>query len=256
MSEKDLTPIQANKCILDELSQEIRTPINSIMGMNELILRDSHSALNNPGIDRAGTREILSAINEYAKNIEDAGNKLLTLINELLSLQGALATGLSDILGDDAADDTDADSDSDSSSSMGATILIVDDTPMHLLVTKGLLKNTNVKIESAESGGVAISMACRKRYDLILMDQRMPGMDGVTAMHYIRNDRNGLNRETPFICLTADAVSGAKERYIAEGFDDYLSKPIDGEELERTLAKHLKTTRKADHTKSSSPISS
>gem|GEM_PF-3455392 len=241
MSEKDITPIQANKCILDELSQEIRTPINSIMGMNELILRDSHSALNNPGIDRAGTREILSAINEYAHNIESAGNKLLTLINELLSLQGALATGLSDIPGDDAADDTDA----DASSSMGATILIVDDTPMHLLVTKGLLKNTNVKIESAESGGVAISMACRKRYDLILMDQRMPGMDGVTAMHYIRNDRNGLNRETPFICLTADAVSGAKERYIAEGFDDYLSKPIDGEELERTLAKHLKNYEKS-----------
>ncbi len=239
MSEKDITHIQENSGILDELSHEIRTPINSIMGMNELILRDSHSALNNPGIDRAGTREILSAINEYAKNIEDAGNKLLTLINELLSLQGALATELSESDGNGGTDDT------RSASAVSATILIVDDTPMHLLVTKGLLKNTNVKIETAESGGVAISMACRKQYDLILMDQRMPGMDGVTAMHYIRNDRNGLNRETPFICLTADAVSGAKERYIAEGFDDYLSKPIDGEELERTLAKHLKNYEKS-----------
>ena len=239
MSEKDITHIQENSGILDELSHEIRTPINSIMGMNELILRDSHSALNNPGIDRAGTREILSAINEYAKNIEDAGNKLLTLINELLSLQGALATELSESDGDGETDDT------RSASAVSATILIVDDTPMHLMVTKGLLKNTNVKIETAESGGVAISMACRKQYDLILMDQRMPGMDGVTAMHYIRNDRNGLNRETPFICLTADAVSGAKARYIAEGFDDYLSKPIDGEELERTLAKHLKNYEKS-----------
>ena len=239
MSEKDITHIQENSGILDELSHEIRTPINSIMGMNELILRDSHSALNNPGIDRAGTREILSAINEYAKNIEDAGNKLLTLINELLSLQGALATELSENDEEGENDDT------RSASAVSATILIVDDTPMHLLVTKGLLKNTNVKIETAESGGVAISMACRKQYDLILMDQRMPGMDGVTAMHYIRNDRNGLNRETPFICLTADAVSGAKERYIAEGFDDYLSKPIDGEELERTLAKHLKNYEKS-----------
>ena len=239
MSEKDITHIQENSGILDELSHEIRTPINSIMGMNELILRDSHSALNNPGIDRAGTREVLSAINEYAKNIEDAGNKLLTLINELLSLQGALATELSESDVDGGTDDT------RSASAVSATILIVDDTPMHLMVTKGLLKNTNVKIETAESGGVAISMACRKQYDLILMDQRMPGMDGVTAMHYIRNDRNGLNRETPFICLTADAVSGAKARYIAEGFDDYLSKPIDGEELERTLAKHLKNYEKS-----------
>ena len=239
MSEKDITHIQENSGILDELSHEIRTPINSIMGMNELILRDSHSALNNPGIDRAGTREILSAINEYAKNIEDAGNKLLTLINELLSLQGAMVTELSENDEEGENDDT------RSASAVSATSRSVDDTPMHLLVTKGLLKNTNVKIETAESGGVAISMACRKQYDLILMDQRMPGMDGVTAMHYIRNDRNGLNRETPFICLTADAVSGAKERYIAEGFDDYLSKPIDGEELEKTLAKHLKNYEKS-----------
>lgn len=226
----EINNIQDEKDLLNDMSQEIRTPINSIMGMNELILRESLHALNDPAIDRAGTREALTAISEYARNIESAGNTLLTLINEILSLHGLKPDGI-------APDE--ADRDVRGGRSVMSRILIVDDTPMHLLVTKGLLKNTDVKIDTAESGGVAISMACRRHYDLILMDQRMPGMDGVTAMHYIRNDKNGLNRETPFICLTADAVGGARERYISEGFDDYLSKPIDGEELKQALIRHL-----------------
>lgn len=222
--------LKDNPGLLNDLSQEIRTPINSIMGLNELILRDSRKALENPEIGRAETMEILSSIKEYSRNIESAGNALLTLIKELLSLCGV----------EPERSEPEGPSDGNAASHNGNThILIVDDTPMHLLVTKGLLKDTNVKIDTAESGGVAISMACRKQYDLILMDQRMPGMDGVTAMHYIRNDRNGLNRETPFICLTADAAGGAKERYISEGFADYLSKPIDGDELAETLARHL-----------------
>ena len=222
--------LQENKDLLNDMSQEIRTPINSIMGMNELILRDSLHALNDPNIDRAGTREILTSISEYARNIESAGNTLLTLVNEILSLHGLKPDGI-------APDE--AEREAGEGRSVMSRILIVDDTPMHLLVTKGLLKDSDVKIDTAESGGVAISMACRRHYDLILMDQRMPGMDGVTAMHYIRNDKNGLNRETPFICLTADAVGGARERYISEGFDDYLSKPIDGDELRQALHRHL-----------------
>lgn len=233
---EDNNNIKDKAGLLDDLSQEIRTPINSIMGLNELILRESRKALENPGIGRAETMELLTSIREYSRNIESAGNALLTLIRELLSLCGVEPEG-SDAEGASGA--------GTGSHSGNARILIVDDTPMHLLVTKGLLKDTNVKIDTAESGGVAISMACRKQYDLILMDQRMPGMDGVTAMHYIRNDRNGLNRETPFICLTADAAGGAKERYISEGFADYLSKPIDGDELAKALARLLPADKSA-----------
>ena len=67
----------------------------------------------------------------------------------------------------------------------------------------------------------------------------MPGMDGTEAMRRIREQTGGVNRETPFICLTADAVSGARERYLAEGFTDYLTKPIDSRALEQALIKHL-----------------
>lgn len=120
-----------------------------------------------------------------------------------------------------------------------AHILIVDDTRMNLMVVVGLLKSTGIKVDTATSGAGSIEMASDTKYDVILMDQRMPEMDGTEAMHRILDLKDAVNRDTPFICLTADAVSGAKERYLAEGFTDYLTKPIDSSALEKMLMKHL-----------------
>ena len=119
-----------------------------------------------------------------------------------------------------------------------ARILAVDDTRINLLVTTGLLRNTGIRIDTASSGQEAIRLAEKEAYDLILMDQRMPEMDGVETLRRIRLAK-GPNAKTPFICLTADAVSGARERYLSEGFTDYLSKPVNGEELEKTVKRYL-----------------
>ena len=120
-----------------------------------------------------------------------------------------------------------------------ARILVVDDTRMNLNVVIGLLKNTEIRIDTASGGEDAIQLARDHAYDLILMDQRMPIMDGTEAMHAIQNQENGLNRDVPVICLTADAILGAKERYLTEGFTDYLSKPIDSAALEKMLITYL-----------------
>ena len=120
-----------------------------------------------------------------------------------------------------------------------ATILVVDDTRMNLMVVKGLLRNTQINIDTASSGAQSIEMCRTKKYDVILMDQRMPEMDGTAAIRHIRQDRSTQNAKTPFICLTADAVSGAKERYIAEGFEGYLTKPIEINDLEEMLMKYI-----------------
>ena len=119
-----------------------------------------------------------------------------------------------------------------------ARILIVDDTRINLMVTAGLLQNTGIMIDTASGGPEAIRMAKATPYDLILMDQRMPEMDGVTTLRRIRNT-SGPNADTPVICLTADAVSGARERYLAEGFEDYLSKPVSGTALEKAVMQYL-----------------
>ena len=120
-----------------------------------------------------------------------------------------------------------------------AYILVVDDTKINLKVARGLLKKTMIRIDTAESGDEAIQLTREKAYDLILMDQRMPQMDGTEALQCIKEQENGKNKETPIICLTADAIIGAKERYMAEGFTDYLPKPINSHELEQTLLKYL-----------------
>ncbi len=120
-----------------------------------------------------------------------------------------------------------------------AHILIVDDTRMNLTVVTGLLKSTEIMIDTAVSGVEAIEYTRTTPYDLILMDQRMPKMDGTEALHWIREQQDGLNHETPVICLTADAVIGAKERYLSEGFTDYLTKPIDSKALEKLLIRYL-----------------
>ena len=96
-----------------------------------------------------------------------------------------------------------------------------------------------MQIDTASGGEEALRLTLAIPYDLILMDQRMPGMDGIEAMHLIRAQEGGVNRQTPIICLTADAVSGANKRYLAEGFTDYLSKPIDSLALRKKLIAYL-----------------
>ncbi len=118
-----------------------------------------------------------------------------------------------------------------------ARILIVDDTKMNLRVAVNLLKSTQMQIDTASGGAEAVTMAETNRYDLILMDQRMPGMNGTEALHRIRMQQEGS--QTPVICLTADAVIGARERYLAEGFTDYITKPVEGWMLAKMILKYL-----------------
>jgi len=120
-----------------------------------------------------------------------------------------------------------------------ARILIVDDTRMNLTVAVGLLSRTQIRIDTAVSGAEAVEAARKTPYDLILLDQRMPAMDGSEALRLIREQAGGENRKTPVICMTADAVQGARERYLAEGFTDYLSKPIDYTALEEIMIRYL-----------------
>lgn len=121
----------------------------------------------------------------------------------------------------------------------GARVLIVDDTLMNLEVTAGLLKKTGIRSDTAQSGPEALRLLEKTAYDAVIMDQRMPGMDGTEVLRRLRGMTDNPNEKTPVICMTADAIIGARERYTAEGFTDYLPKPVSGETLERMLLKYL-----------------
>ena len=119
-----------------------------------------------------------------------------------------------------------------------ADILVVDDNEMNLKVAKGLLKRSGIAPDMAESGEKCLEMTARKRYDLIFLDHMMPGMDGVETLRALR-ERGDLPETTAVVALTANAVAGAREEYLRAGFRDYLSKPIEMDELEQMLARHL-----------------
>lgn len=117
--------------------------------------------------------------------------------------------------------------------------LVVDDEPMNLIVAKSILKRYGMEVSTATSGQESIDLCRDHRYDIIFMDHMMGNMDGVEAMKKIRSDVKGLNREIPVVALTANAMSSAKQMFLSEGFDGFVSKPIEIEELERTLKRVL-----------------
>ncbi len=120
-----------------------------------------------------------------------------------------------------------------------ADILVVDDTVMNLTVVKGLLKQTHIRIDTALSGPECLKAVKKKKYDIIFLDHRMPGMDGIETLYAMKELEGNKNGETPVISLTANAVRGAREQYIAAGFRDYLTKPINCIRLEEMIARYL-----------------
>lgn len=120
-----------------------------------------------------------------------------------------------------------------------AKVLMVDDYTMNLLAFKNLTKETQVQVDTADDGDSALAMLRRKKYDLIFMDHLMPKKDGIETLHELRSQPGNPNYETPVICLTANAISGAREQYMAEGFHDYLTKPIDPNLLESMMIEYL-----------------
>lgn len=119
----------------------------------------------------------------------------------------------------------------------GKKVLVVDDNKINLKVASRLLQNYKVIVEEVDSGFLCLDkINAGNKYDLILMDDMMPKMKGVETLHKLK-EIDGFN--TKVIALTANAVSGEKEKYLAEGFDDYLAKPIDRGELNKMVAKYL-----------------
>lgn len=119
----------------------------------------------------------------------------------------------------------------------GKKVLIVDDNKLNLKVATKLLAPYNVISKTASSGNEAINMIKEEKFDLILLDQMMPEMDGTTTLQKLKEDNEF---KTPVIVLTADAIVGKKEEYLKAGFNDYLSKPINNDELNEILKKYLR----------------
>lgn len=120
-----------------------------------------------------------------------------------------------------------------------AKILVVDDNDVNRNVFVNLLKETKLNIDEADCGRKALELIFEKKYDVIFLDHMMPDMNGIDVLHKVKEDNNHPNVSTPIIVLTANALAGVREEYLAAGFDDYLSKPIIPDQLEKMIVSHL-----------------
>ena len=123
-----------------------------------------------------------------------------------------------------------------------AHILLVDDNAINLLVAEELLKQYGIQVDTAESGRQALEAVQQRPYDMVLMDHMMPGMDGVEATARIRA-LGGAYGRLPIVALTANAITGMREFYLASQMDDFLSKPIDVDMLQDVLERWLPPTK-------------
>ncbi len=118
-----------------------------------------------------------------------------------------------------------------------AKILVVDDNLLNLKVFKALLKDTEMQITEVDGGRKCLEILEKQSFDLIFLDHMMPDMDGIETLHEIKKRK--LCEEVPVIMLTANAIVGDREKYINEGFDDFLSKPIMPDVLDKIILDYL-----------------
>jgi CheY-like chemotaxis protein len=123
----------------------------------------------------------------------------------------------------------------------GVRALVVDDNPVNRKVISRSMGYYGLSVDVAEGGPESVAMCKNEKYDLVFMDQMMPEMNGIEAMNQIRglNDYYARSNRCKIIVLTANAISGAREELLAEGFDEYLSKPVNFRALEALLVKFL-----------------
>lgn len=120
-----------------------------------------------------------------------------------------------------------------------AKVLVIDDNSMNLMVFKNLLKQTKIKIDTAINGDTGLLLTQENKYDIIFLDHMMPDKDGIETLQELRSQTKNPNCRTVAVCLTANAISGAREKYLAAGFDNYLTKPINPDKLEEMLIEYL-----------------
>ncbi|MFA9378984.1 MAG: ATP-binding protein [Lachnotalea sp.] len=121
----------------------------------------------------------------------------------------------------------------------GAEVMVIDDNLINLEVIRGLLSYYKINVTTAESGYEGLKLLGNTKYDLVLLDYMMPDLDGIETIRLLKKREGKYFRNLPVVALTANAVSGARDMFLGEGFQDYIAKPIDVSKLEMVLMNYL-----------------
>ncbi len=125
-----------------------------------------------------------------------------------------------------------------------ARVLVIDDNMANLKVAEGLLGQYRVQVVTATGGEETLNILEQdKKYDILFVDHMMPGMDGVELVHRIRETDDAFMKQVPIVALTANAIKGVQDMFLANGFDDFLSKPIEIKRLGQVMRKWIPTEK-------------
>ncbi|MBR4513326.1 MAG: EAL domain-containing protein [Lachnospiraceae bacterium] len=220
-----------------------KSDMGRLFGTFQRLDMDKNKTVEGTGLGLAITRNLLSLMNgkidvesEYGK-----GSKFIVILPQKIVDAGPVGEIE---LHEQKREDKSHGKDDASFTAKNARILCVDDTSLNLKVIERLLARTGLTIDTAISGEEGLkliekSLEENKLYDLVLLDYRMPVMDGVEALKRIKAIEDERIKGMPVIVLTANAISGAREKFLEDGFDDYLTKPVEPKMLESVILKYL-----------------
>ncbi len=226
---------RAKSRFLAQMSNEIRTPVNAIMGYSNLILADTKED---------STREYSQRVKISAKRLLTFFENVLNYISEESDENGPRRLPSMAELIDQTDESMFIEEDSVTrkavSGAYNIRILVVDDAELNIDLMVRILRPIGFTVDTASNGRQAILQIRKFHYDLIFMDHLMPVMDGITALKQIREEK--LCENTPVIMLTANAISGEKEKYLDMGFAAYLTKPFKEDAIRELLKEYLPLT--------------
>ena len=188
---------------------------------------DNNVEVNN---GETNTEEINSDTSSSVNTTEVQSSEVSTEVNEVSTSEESLESAVSENVQNETSTAL-------SESSSEKYFMVVDDNKINLKVASKMLQDFNFQIETADSGFECLDkVKDDNKYSVIFMDIMMPEMNGVETMKKLK-EMVGFN--APVIALTADAMEGSREKYLGEGFDEYISKPINKQILQDTLSKFV-----------------
>lgn len=193
--------------------------IDSLFNKFERLDEDKNSTIEGTGLGLAITKKLVELMNGkiIVQSVYKSGSKFTIKINQLITNEEIKENVLVDEKEIDLS---------------FKKILIVDDNIVNVKIATKYISKYNCQIDSVLSGREAINKVKNNNYDIVFLDIMMPNLSGIETLNIIKEDKN---YSSITVALTADAVSGAKDKYLENGFDYYLTKPIDRKELKEIL---------------------
>ena len=201
--------------------------INKLFNKFERLDLEENITIEGTGLGLAITKKLVDLMHGaiVVQSVYGKGSKFTVSIDQMIVKNPTITTSEPVIASDDIKVNN-------------KLVLVVDDNKINLKVAERLLGTYGITTECVESGFICIdNLKSGKKYDLILMDDMMPKLSGVETLHKIKEQIPDFN--IPTVALTANALTGMREKYLADGFNDYLAKPISKDELNRIINEYL-----------------